>query len=251
MGNPHRGLLAGGRALARFLKTRATTIDVRTVARSMSFDESLLAPEAASYLHDLQRPPYARVMERIEREVKEERQPAVGRGTGAILRSLVALAGGGRVLEVGTNVGYSGLWLAAGLRADGHLDTIELDATIARRAREHFAEAGVGSRVTVHEGAALDVLPRLDGPYDLVFIDAVKAEYPRYLDHALRVLRVGGVLTADNLFWQGGRVWDKEDKDAETEGVRVYTRRIFEDERFASSVVPSEDGLGVAVRTSA
>lgn len=216
----------------------------------MSFDESLLSSEATDYLHKIQRPPFAAVMERIEREVQKEGQPAVGRGTGAILRSLVAATGGGRVLEVGTNVGYSGLWLASGLRADGHLDTVELDPSLAKRAREHFREAGVGAKVTVHEGAALDVLPRLRGPYDLIFLDAVKSEYPRYLDHALSgALRVGGIVAADNLFWQGGRVWDASDKDAQTEGLRAYTRRIFEDARLASSIVPSEDGLGVSVLT--
>src|SRR5439155_7467027 len=106
----------------------------------------------------------------------------------SVLRALVASAGGGRVLEVGTNFGYSALWMAAGLRADGHLDTIEIDAGTAKRARENFREAGVGARISVHEGAALDVLPTLKGPYDLVFLDAVKSEYPRYLDHALRML---------------------------------------------------------------
>ena len=89
----------------------------------MSFDESLLPKDAAQYLERVQALPYPKVMERIEREVRAERQPAVGRGTGAILRTLVAGAGGGRILEVGTNLGYSGLWLAAGLRADGRRDS--------------------------------------------------------------------------------------------------------------------------------
>src|SRR5438094_4903566 len=119
----------------------------------MSFDESLLPKDAAQYLERVQALPYPKVMERIEREVRAERQPAVGRGTGAILRTLVAGAGGGRILEVGTNLGYSGLWLAAGLRADGRLDTIELDASNAHRARAHFEEVGLGARATVHEGA--------------------------------------------------------------------------------------------------
>src|SRR5439155_24394210 len=102
-------------------------------------------------------------------------------------------------------------------------------------------------KVQVHEGAALDVLPRLKGPYDLAFLDAVKAEYPRYLDHALPTVRVGGIVAADNLFWQG-RVWDAKADDADTRGVREYTRRVLEDERLASALVPSEDGLGVSVR---
>jgi predicted O-methyltransferase YrrM len=185
-------------------------------------------------------------MQRIEEAARKEGQPAVGRGTGSILRALVAGAGGGRVLEVGTNLGYSGLWMASALRADGQLDTLELDPGVAKRAREHFAAAGVGARAKVHEGAALELLPKLRGPFDLVFLDAVKAEYPRYLDHALRLVRPGGVVAADNLFWRG-EAWDDKARDEDTEGVREYTRRVFSDPRLVTTIVPSEDGLGVSI----
>jgi predicted O-methyltransferase YrrM len=221
----------------------------------MSFDQSFLAPEAAEFVARLHaRLPFPSVMERIEAEARRERQPAVGRGTGGILRALVASVGGGRVLEVGCNLGYSALWMASALRPPGlgagagagALDTIEIDPHLARRARAHFAEAGLAERITVHEGAALDVLPKLRPGYDLVFLDAVKREYPAYLDHALRVLRPGGIVAADNLFWLG-QAWDETVDDDETRGVREYTRRVFTDPRLVTTIVPSEDGLGVSV----
>lgn len=189
--------------------------------------------------------PY-KTMEIMEREIAAEHQPAVGRGTGSILRALVAASGGTRVLEVGTNVGYSALWMGAGLADGGHLDTIELDADIATRARHNVANAGLATRITVHQGAALDVLPRLRAPYDLAFLDAAKVEYPAYSQHALRLLRTGGILAADNAFWLG-RAWDAAAKDADTEGIREYTRRVTTDPRLVTTLMPSEDGLLVSV----
>jgi len=211
----------------------------------MSFDESLLPPAAAAYLERHLAPPFP-IAERVEREVRAEGQPAVGRQTGSLLRALALARGAERVLEVGTNLGYSALWLCAGLGPKGAFEGIEIDPGLAQRAGATLHEA-VGARATVHQGAALDVLPRLPAAsYDLVFLDAVKAEYPRYLDHALRLLRPGGIVAADNMFWSGA-AWDEARRDPDTLGVREYTRRIFADAKLASTIVPVEDGLGVSV----
>ncbi|HET6403956.1 MAG TPA: O-methyltransferase [Candidatus Thermoplasmatota archaeon] len=211
----------------------------------MSFDESMLPPDAAAYLHRQLAPPFP-ALERLEREVEAEGQPAVGRQTGSLLRALALSCKAQRVLEVGTNLGYSGLWLCAGLGPQGRFEGIEIDPSLAQRAGANLHEA-VGARAQVHQGAALDVLARLPaGQYDLVFLDAVKAEYPRYLDHALRLLRVGGILAADNMFWSGA-VWDDAKQDADTRGVREYTRRVLAEPRLATTIVPVEDGLAVSV----
>jgi predicted O-methyltransferase YrrM len=91
------------------------------------------------------------------------------------------------------------------------------------------------------------VLPRLaDASYDLAFVDAVKAEYPRYLEHALRLVRPGGVILADNLIWSG-RVTDSKATDPDTEGLRAYSRLIAEDERLDSVILTLGDGLGVSL----
>ncbi len=208
-------------------------------------DPDLLPPEASRYLDSLL-PRASPVMARLHREAQAEGQPAVNPQTGALLRVLAAATGGRRVLEVGTNLGYGALWLLSGMPDSGHLDTIEIDPEMVRRARASFQEAGVAKRVTVHEGAALDVLPRLAPGYDLVFLDCVKEEYPRYLDHARRLLRPGGVVAADNLLWHG-HAWDPRDKDASTLALRAYAAAARDDPKLVSTVVPTGDGLGISV----
>ncbi len=175
-------------------------------------------------------------------------QIQVGSQSGRLLEVLMAAAGARRVLEVGTLFGYSALWMARALPPDpvGHLDTVELNPMHAEAAEKHLAEAGVGDRVTVHRGRGLEVISRLDGPYDAFFMDAVKAEYPGYLDQALRLVRPGGLILADNVHW-GGKVADPLVTDADTEGLREYLRRIASDPQLLSTVVAAGDGLAISV----
>src|SRR5438874_4009964 len=120
---------------------------------------------------------------------------------GRLLRVLVRAAGGRAVLEVGTFVGTSAAWMAGGLRADGRIDTLEADPERADRAEAWFARVGLADRITVHRGPAAETLPGLvTGAYDLAYIDADKAGYAVYLDQALRLVRPGGVILADNIF---------------------------------------------------
>lgn len=213
----------------------------------MSFEVSFLDEKAAAYATRHVARPYDAVMRRMEREIRKERQPAVGLAVGSLLQTLAAASGARRIVEVGTNVGYSGMWLLAGA-PQATLDTIEFDAAIAARAQRNFADAGVATRARVHLGAALDVLPKLAPPADLVFLDAAKSEYPDYVEHALRLLRPGGILAADNAFWLG-RALDAAQRDADTRGVRKATKMAFEDPRFVgATIVPAEDGVLVAVR---
>jgi predicted O-methyltransferase YrrM len=208
-------------------------------------DPDFLPTEASRYIASLL-PPASPVMARLHREAQKEEQPAVNPQTGALLRVLAAATGGKRVLEVGTNLGYGALWLLSGMPASGHLDTIEIDPEMVRRARAGFEEAGVAKRVTVHEGAALDVLPRLAPGYDLIFLDCVKEEYPLYLEHAKRLLRPGGIVAADNLLWHGN-AWDPRNKDASTLALRAYAATMRDDPRLVSTLVPTGDGLGISV----
>jgi caffeoyl-CoA O-methyltransferase len=174
-------------------------------------------------------------------------QIQVSAAEGSLLALLVSAIGARRVLEVGTLFGYSGVWMARALPTDGHLDTIEFSSMHAGAAREWFERAGLGSRVTVHEGPALEVLPRLVPPYDLAFFDAAKEEYCDYLDHALRLVRPGGLILADNVFWNGRVAGDGDAGDADVQGIRDYNARIASDPRLRSAVVPVGDGLSVSV----
>ena len=175
-------------------------------------------------------------------------QIQIGAQSGRLLQVLLAAVGARRVLELGTLFGYSAMWMARALPPDpvGHLDTVELAEMHAEAAERHLGEAGLADRVTVHRGRALEVMATLEGPYDALFIDAVKAEYPTYLDEGLRLVRPGGLILADNVHWSG-RVADPLVTDADTTGLREYLRRIASDPRLLSTVVAAGDGLAVSV----
>ena len=137
---------------------------------------------------------------------------------GALLGLLAQIAGARRVLEIGTLGGYSAIWLARAARA---VVTIEADADYAAVARTNLDRAGVGERVDVLVGQALDVLPELDGPFDLVFIDADKQHHDEYLRWALRLARTGTVIVADNVV-RDGAIADPGSDDPRVQGVRRF-----------------------------
>ncbi|MCD4526433.1 O-methyltransferase [Nocardioides sp. cx-173] len=171
----------------------------------------------------------------------------IGSGGGAALRFLASAIDARAVVEIGTGTGVSGLWLIRGMRSDGILTTVDIEAEHQRLARESFAEAKIPSqRVRTIAGAALDVLPRLtDGHYDLVFCDGDKTEYAAYLTEALRLLRPGGVVVFDNALWHD-RVADPAQRDEETVTIRDLGRAVIEHEGLVSVLLPVGDGLLVA-----
>ena len=168
----------------------------------------------------------------------------IGAGGGAALRFLASVLEARAVVEVGTGTGVSGVWLLRGMRSDGILTTVDIEAEHQRLAKESFAEAGIPSqRARTISGAALDVLPRLtDGHYDLVFCDGDKAEYDAYLTEALRLLRPGGVVVFDNALWHD-RVADPAQRDDDTVTIRELGKRIAEDDDLVSVLLPVGDGL--------
>ena len=165
-------------------------------------------------------------------------------GGGAALRFLASVLDARAVVEIGTGTGVSGLWMLRGMRADGVLTTVDIEAEHQRLAREGYAEAGVPSqRVRTIAGAAFDVLPRLtDGHYDVVFCDGDKREYAAYLSEALRLLRPGGVVAFDNALWHD-RVADPSRRDEETVAIRELNRTVAEHESLLSVLLPVGDGL--------
>ena len=146
-------------------------------------------------------PAEARVLAVLDRMVTDgELYLAVDADNGRMLRLLVESIGAKRVVEVGTSTGYSGLWTLLGLRTTGgRLTTLELDPGRAARARKHFQEAGVEGFVDVVVGDAHQTVKQLQGPIDLVFLDADKEGYARYLEALLPLVRPGGLITADNI----------------------------------------------------
>ncbi|MGO4130716.1 O-methyltransferase [Janibacter hoylei] len=173
----------------------------------------------------------------------------IGTGGGAALRLLAAAVGARHVIEIGTGAGTSGLWLLAGMPADGVLTSIEIEPEHALRAKRSFASAGIAAqRTRVITGRALDVLPRMnDASYDLVHIDADKQGYPDYVEHAIRLLRPGGVLAMDNMLWHD-KVADPAVRDATTVLLRDLGKQLRDDERLIPSLLPVGDGLLAAVK---
>lgn len=169
--------------------------------------------------------------------------------TGLLLRVLVAATGARRILEIGTLGGYSALWMGAELPPDGRLLTLEKEPEHAALARDFVARAGLADRVEVREGVAAELLPDVgpDGAFDLVFLDADKESYTGYLEHARRLLRPGGLLVADNAFWQG-RVLDDAPDDEATRGIVAFDRALAEASDFMATIVPVGDGVVVGVK---
>jgi predicted O-methyltransferase YrrM len=166
---------------------------------------------------------------------------------GKLLHVLLRAVGATRALEVGTLGGYSGVWLARALPPHGRLTTIERDPRHAAEAREAFALAGIADRVTLLEGAALDLLPTLEPGFDAVFLDADKEPLPQYFEWAVRLLRVGGLLLCDNAFFHGAAI-DETDHSPPAEGVRTFNRLAASDPRVVATVVPVRDGVVVGVK---
>jgi predicted O-methyltransferase YrrM len=167
--------------------------------------------------------------------------PEVGRFLYIAARSIQAR----RVLEVGTATGYSGLWLARALPEGGKLVTIDVNPARQARAREAWAAAGVAERVETITGPALEVLPTLSGPFDLLFIDALKDEYQQYFDLALPLLRPGALVLVDNVLWKG-RVATGE-HDEETDAIRDFNAYTMSHPRLTAVILPLGDGVLYAV----
>jgi caffeoyl-CoA O-methyltransferase len=167
---------------------------------------------------------------------------------GRFLQFLVRASGARRVVEIGTLGGYSGIWIARGLPADGRLITLEKEPRHAEVAREHFALAGVADKVEIRMGEAQHSLPALsaEGPFDFCFIDADKRGYGDYLDWALNNVRSGGVIAAHNAF-RHGAILDDQDGSEDSRTIRAVNQRFASDPRLVSTIFPAGDGTVVGV----
>jgi predicted O-methyltransferase YrrM len=162
-----------------------------------------------------------------------------------LLEALIVVSGARSVLELGTFTGVGALSMAAALPAGGSVVTLEHDPDNAAVARRHIAASPLGDRIELIEGDARETLPRLPGPFDVVWIDAWKADYPRYLDLVLPKLAPRGILVADNLFRDGATLSPAADDEA-TRGVRDFARRVQEHERLHNVLLTVGDGLLLA-----
>ena len=171
---------------------------------------------------------------------------------GKLLQILALACGARAILEIGALAGYSGVWLARGLPPDGKLISLEVSARNAELARATFAEAGIADRAEVRVGPALELLPTLvsEAPFDLIFIDADKANNPQYLDWAVALSRPGSLIVADNIV-RGGRAFHTPAPDESSAGAAAYISKILAHPRLVSAALPNDDAIngldGIAI----
>ena len=213
---------------------------------------SNVTPEAiTAYLAGLRQDPHPQLAV-IDREGRAEGLPLVSPDTGALLHTLARACGARRILEIGTAIGYSTLWMASALPADGVLVTMEYDAARASRARDHFAAAGVADRVSVIVGDATRFLHKVAGPFDFIFQDSDKQLYEPMLDRLIELLGPGGLLVADNILWNGevipGYVANKKYSEEDTSAIVSFSKRLAGDSRLYTSFLQVGDGVSVSVK---
>ncbi|MBI3493401.1 MAG: O-methyltransferase [Acidobacteria bacterium] len=214
----------------------------------------LIVPDAVErYLAGLNRGSDP-VLDDIARANDTRGLPLVDAEVGALLRVLATAAGATRILEIGTAVGYSGIWLAAALPADGMLFTIELDADRAREARENFTRAGLADRVSVIVGDAQRMVAKVSGPFDLIFQDGAKTLYTPLLDRLVALLRPGGLLVTDNVLWDGnvvpGFTTNAKKNEEDTRAIAEYNERVASHAQLTTAIVPLRDGVSISVKKS-
>ena len=170
---------------------------------------------------------------------------------GKLLQLLVRMLKPQRILEIGTFTGYSALCMAAGLDETSELHTIEVDDELEPLAQSFFDRSVHGQKIRLHIGSALDIAPTLDAPFDLVFIDGDKREYPAYYrmlmgdDGASPLVCSGSVLIADNILWSGKVVQPVAHNDRHTQALLDFNRTVAEDPRVENVIVPIRDGLNL------
>src|SRR5512132_3489394 len=215
----------------------------------------LIVPDAVEhYLAALNREADP-LLEELAAVRRQEGLPLIDAEVGALLRVLAFSSGARRILEIGTAIGYSGIWLAGALPPDGKLTTIDIDPDRARRARENFARAGLAGRAEVLVGDATDIVGTLDGPFDLIYQDGAKHLYTPLLNPLVTRLRPGGLLVTDNVLWEGevvpGFIKAPHRDSGSARIIAEYNERLFAHPDLLTSIVPLRDGVAIAVKRGA
>jgi predicted O-methyltransferase YrrM len=192
------------------------------------------------------------VLDEIARGNEQRGLPLVDAEVGALLRVLATAANASRILEIGTAIGYSGIWLAGALPPGGMLMTMEMSEERAREARENFARAGLADRVSVIVGDANLKLAKVSGPFDLIFQDGDKQLYSPMLERLVALLRPRGLLVADNVLWDGevapGFVAAPKRPAADTRAIAEYNERVAAHPGLITTIVPLRDGVAISVK---
>lgn len=190
------------------------------------------------------------ILQQLNRETNQKiLQPRMlsGHYQGRVLSMISKLVNPKNILEIGTYTGYSAICLAEGIRKSGELHTIDINEELYDFQRKYFDKSGFGKQIIQHLGNALEIIPKLDKAFDLVFIDADKENYSNYFHAIIDKLNSGGIILSDNVLWSG-KVLDKEFKkeDTSTPALIEYNKLLKEDTRVETIILPIRDGLTIS-----
>ncbi len=191
-------------------------------------------------------PPRDEVLTEMEAEAAKNRIPIIGPAVARVLYQLAMVSRAKKIFEMGSAIGYSTIWLARAVGEGGRVTYTDGDSKNADKARRYFERAGVSDRITIRTGDALELLSEEKEPYDIIFNDVDKTDYPRVFRMALPHLKNGGLFITDNVLWSG-RV-AKPNPDAETKAILELTKLMYQSPEVFTTILPLRDGVSVCVK---
>ena len=188
----------------------------------------------------------------IKKKALEDKVPIIMDDTLEVVAKILTEIKPNKILEIGTAVGYSAICFSEYLQENGKIDTIERDAERVKEARENIKKAEVEDKINIYEGDAVEILPTLNDEYDVVFIDAAKGKYPFFLNQALRMIRQGGVIIADNVLYKGYVMSDynKHKQRTAVRNLREYIAEITNNAKLETEILEVGDGLAISKVTN-
>jgi predicted O-methyltransferase YrrM len=205
----------------------------------------ITVPEVEDYLYDML-PPRDEVLTEMEADAAKNDYAIVGPAVARVLYQLAVISGAKKVFEMGSAIGYSTIWWARGVGEGGKVIYTDGDPKRADKARRYFERAGVSKRIVVRVGDALEILSEEKEPYDIIFNDVDKTDYPRVFRLALPKLRSGGLFVADNVLWSGKL--RKPNPDQQARSILEFNRLIFESKDLFTTILPIRDGVAVCIK---
>ena len=191
-------------------------------------------------------------LEKIKKKALEDKVPIIMDDTLEVIAKILDEIKPKKILEIGTAVGYSAICFSEYLQENGKIDTIERDTERVKEARENIKKAEVEDKINIYEGDAVEILPTLNDEYDVVFIDAAKGKYPFFLNQALRMIRQGGVIIADNVLYKGYVMCDynKHKQRTAVRNLREYIAEITNNDKLETKILEVGDGLAISKVTN-
>jgi len=191
------------------------------------------------------------LLKQLSRETHQKiLQPRMlsGHFQGRVLSMISKLVKPKYILEIGTYTGYSALCLAEGLQTKGELHTIDHNEELFDFQRKYFDQSGYGKQIHQHLGNALEIIPKLEMSFDVVFIDADKENYSNYFHLIIEKLNVGGIILSDNVLWSGKVIEPIEPDDIDTKALIEYNQLLKTDKRIETILLPIRDGLTISIK---